>query len=111
VKVEKLDQNKRREKRKVKMEEKEVGIHKCRVYTGIGKCYMYFVCMLPMHCELKLKDSVHWAQVDCVEINTDASNGHNSLEPKPLELGLAQIVSNVIHLHYSGQLARRLHIF
>ncbi|RHN65740.1 hypothetical protein MtrunA17_Chr3g0083231 [Medicago truncatula] len=36
--------------------------------------------------------------MEWVEINTDASNGHNSLEPKPLELGLAQFVSNVIHI-------------
>jgi len=32
-----LDQNKRREKRRVKMEEKEVGIDKCRVHMGIGE--------------------------------------------------------------------------
>ncbi|KEH32150.1 hypothetical protein MTR_4g116023 [Medicago truncatula] len=36
-------------------------------------------------------------EMDCVEINTDASN-QNSLEPKPSGLGLAQIVSNVIHI-------------
>lgn len=63
------------------MEEKEVGID-CRVYMGIGKCYIFMVCMLPMHCELKLKYFVYWEQMDCVEINTDASNGQNSLEPK-----------------------------
>jgi hypothetical protein len=33
-----------------------------------------------------------------VEINTDASNGQNSLEPKPSELGLSYFVSNVIHI-------------
>jgi hypothetical protein len=49
-------------------------------------------------CELNLKDYVYWEQMDCVEFNTDASNGQNSLEPKPSGLGLAQIVSNVIHI-------------
>lgn len=97
MKVEKLDQNKRREKRKVKMEEKRWASISAESIWELENA-IYFVCMLPIHCELKLKDSVYWEHVDCVEINTDASNGHNSLEPKPSELGLTQIVSNVIHI-------------
>jgi hypothetical protein len=50
------------------------------------------------NCELKLKDCVYWEQIDYVKINTDVSNGQNSLEPKPSELGLSYFVSNVIHI-------------
>jgi len=43
-----------------------------------------------------LKDSVYWEHMDCVEINTDSSNGHNCLEPKPLGLGLTHFLNIVI---------------
>jgi len=59
-------------------------------------------------CELKLKDCVYWEQMDCVEINTDASNGQNNLEPKPLGLGLAHFVSNVIHIRNKYDLSNTL---
>lgn len=36
--------------------------------------------------------------MDCVEINKDASNSHNSLKPKPSRLGLTQFVNIVIHI-------------
>jgi len=62
-------------------------------FIGLGTCICY-----QCSSELKLKDYVYWEHMDCVEINTYASNDQNSLEPKPSELGLAQIVNNVIHI-------------
>ena len=49
-------------------------------------------------CELKLKDSVYWEQMNYGEINIDSSNGQNSLEPKPSRLGLAHFLNIVIRI-------------
>lgn len=70
------------EKRRIKKkEEKEVCIDECSIW------------------ELEKMDwKMLLGTMNCVEIYTDPSNGQNSLEPKPLELGLAQFVSNVIHI-------------